>query len=71
MSLRELRDYEAIKAFRRDVQERIRDSERITSHDSDYPKILNAQGWVQALEWVLEKLDEDEPNEEEPDYPGR
>lgn len=64
MSLSDLKTYPSFVALVREIEEAKADAQGITNSSDDFNKILRAQGKIEALDWLLDRLDDDH----EPDY---
>lgn len=67
MSMADLRHLPAIESLVADIIEKRESFNRVTNGETESVKIFRAQGAIEALDAVLEMIDAEELEEEEPD----
>lgn len=58
MSLRELRDDPDVLGLLSVVIDRLETAQQVTNECKDFPLILEAQGEIKTLKWLLEQFEE-------------
>lgn len=64
MSMADLKAYPSFVALVKEVEEKKAEAQAVTNSSGDFNTILRAQGNIEMLDWILDKLDDDY----EPDY---
>jgi hypothetical protein len=67
MSIADIRHLPAVESLVRDIIEKRESYNRTTTSETDSVKIFRAQGAIEALDAVLEMIDAEEMEEDEPD----
>lgn len=67
MSMADIRRLPAIEGLVADIIEKRADYNKATNNETDSVKIFRAQGALEAIDAVLEMIDAEEMEEQEPD----